>query len=526
MRPLFPVVALGLAGVLGATAHAAVLPIASIKVNDANGIAVIDHSFVTISGTVTCPDSVLSTSGLTHIFVQDATAGIGVLCRDGMRRFHFAAGDSVTIMGRVGQATGTTVLDSIVTALTVTHGVAHTPQPATRTVAQIVNAWDATTRTEPDESRLVRLAHLHLLAGTWPTARLALPDTLLIGDDTGAVHLLIDRDSPLNGSPQPPDPFSVTALVTQGDISVPLTADYVLIPRVVSDIGAGNLAPAVQSLADVSLDEASTLVVTPSASDGDGDALTWSGASLPVGAWVDPATGVLTWETAYADAGTYPGVTLTATDAYGGSASASFTITVANVNRPPAVSAIPDHLALPGAQLTIEPQGSDADGDVLTWTGAHLPDGAALDAATGVLTWTPDAAQFGPHPGITLTATDPAGASASASFGLTVVGQTSVDDIVPLVPEAFALEGIAPNPARGTIACRVAAPRAMRVQGDIVDARGRVVRQLASRDLPAGITTVSVALRDAQGRALAPGRYLLRLRDGQRTVARPVTVVR
>ena len=55
--------------------------------------------------------------------------------------------------------------------------------------------------------------------------------------------------------------------------------------------------------------------------------ITWSGGSLPGSSSVDVNTGVLTWQTMTSDAGTFNGVTLTASD---GSltGSATFNITV------------------------------------------------------------------------------------------------------------------------------------------------------------------------------------------------------
>ena len=69
-------------------------------------------------------------------------------------------------------------------------------------------------------------------------------------------------------------------------------------------------APQDLRTADPTVAAGQTLVVTPAASDPDGDGLTWSAANLPAGAAFDPVHGVLTWATTPAQAGTYAGVTL------------------------------------------------------------------------------------------------------------------------------------------------------------------------------------------------------------------------
>ena len=81
--------------------------------------------------------------------------------------------------------------------------------------------------------------------------------------------------------------------------------------------------------------ENATLTITPSASDADGDTLTYTTGALPAGATF--VGGVFSWTPTFAQAGSYPAVTFTATD--NGtpvlSASEAIAITVTNTNRAP-----------------------------------------------------------------------------------------------------------------------------------------------------------------------------------------------
>src|SRR6185437_15445841 len=80
------------------------------------------------------------------------------------------------------------------------------------------------------------------------------------------------------------------------------------------------------------------------------------------------------------------GVTGTATDSTGLSASQSFTWTVTHVAL---VNPGPQQ-SLDGANVSLQMQGNDADGDPLTWTATGLPTGLSIDQNTGLISGTLD----------------------------------------------------------------------------------------------------------------------------------------
>ena len=61
---------------------------------------------------------------------------------------------------------------------------------------------------------------------------------------------------------------------------------------------------------------------------------------------------------------------------------------------------------------------------------------------------------------------------------------------------------------------------------EALDLAGRRVRRIAAGDLDAGSTTLAWDLRDDEGRRVAPGIYLLRVRTPEGARTRRAAVVR
>ncbi|MGK7297210.1 MAG: putative Ig domain-containing protein, partial [Candidatus Wenzhouxiangella sp. M2_3B_020] len=146
-----------------------------------------------------------------------------------------------------------------------------------------------------------------------------------------------------------------------------------------------------------------------------GDSVVFSLDDAPAGLIVDPGTGLLNWMPDNPDVGTHP-VTVRATDATDQSDIETFELTVVADNQPPTLEAIADRGAAPGVTLSLQAQAFDPDtGDALTYSLSERPSGMTIDAATGLLQWTPTPLQLGPH-AVTLTVSDPFGFSDAQSF--------------------------------------------------------------------------------------------------------------
>ena len=89
----------------------------------------------------------------------------------------------------------------------------------------------------------------------------------------------------------------------------------------------------------------------------------------------------------------------------------------------------------------------------------------------------------------------------------------NADGVDTLVPLAFALAPVSPNPSRQAMQVRYALPREEVVRMAVLDVRGRLVAQLVDGALPAGEHVARWDGRTANGRAAA-GVYFVRMRAG------------
>ncbi|MCE5319268.1 MAG: putative Ig domain-containing protein [Parachlamydia sp.] len=198
-----------------------------------------------------------------------------------------------------------------------------------------------------------------------------------------------------------------------------------------------NRAPVLEPIGNKAIDESSTLVFSISASDADGDAITYSTSTLPSGATFDAATKTFLWTPSYSQSGNYQ-VTFVANDGYGGVASELINIAVNNKNRAPVLALIGNRNVEENSTLTFIISATDADGDTITYSTSTLPSGATFNATTKTFSWTPTYSQSGTY-AITFTADDRLGGIASETIYiivinknrapiLTTIGNKSIDE--------------------------------------------------------------------------------------------------
>ncbi|MDO9461776.1 MAG: putative Ig domain-containing protein, partial [Alphaproteobacteria bacterium] len=235
------------------------------------------------------------------------------------------------------------------------------------------------------------------------------------------------------GTPENDHVGAVTVRIIATDIAgASATADFVL------DVANVNDAPTVlNTVEDQFVDEDAVFTFTFPADifeDVDaGDTLVYTATRTggdPLPSWLtfDAATRTFSGTPENDDVGVHA-YTLTATDAAGASVSTDFSISVINTNDAPVVSLAPvDRSVTEDTAFSFTlPADTFVDidaGDTLTYTatlsgGAPLPAWLAFDAATQTFSGTPPNADIGAHI-VSVTATDGAGASASANFTLNV----------------------------------------------------------------------------------------------------------
>jgi hypothetical protein len=167
-----------------------------------------------------------------------------------------------------------------------------------------------------------------------------------------------------------------------------------------------NNPPVLDPIGNQAVNEGEQLVFAVSASDSDGDALSFQAADLPTGAaFEDRGDGgfEFTWTPGFDQTGDYP-VTFIVTDdgVPMRSDSETIRITVGNVNRAPTLDPIGNRSILPGDVLSIMVTATDPDtGDLLRFEAMGLPSGAQLiDRGTrsAQISWTPSFDQAGNYP--------------------------------------------------------------------------------------------------------------------------------
>lgn len=162
--------------------------------------------------------------------------------------------------------------------------------------------------------------------------------------------------------------------------------------------------------------EGEQILIEVGADEPDGEDVSLSATGLPQGATF--ANGIFDWTPSYSQSGEYT-ITFIATDSKGNSSQSKINISVADVNRPPRFSDMPEEMETKvGDKIEQRVEVSDPDGDDVTVKVHPLPKGASFgDDLT--FRWTPTEEQSGLYT-ITFTAIDSKGARAYAILNLTV----------------------------------------------------------------------------------------------------------
>ncbi|MCC6158546.1 MAG: hypothetical protein IT350_10885 [Deltaproteobacteria bacterium] len=165
-----------------------------------------------------------------------------------------------------------------------------------------------------------------------------------------------------------------------------------------------NSPPVLDAIGPRSTGESEELEFAISATDADGDDLTFSATNLPPGAIFDEDTATFSWAPVLGQAGTWPGVRFLVTDGHAVDEE-SITISVGDANFAPVLEPIGPQSIDEGELLVLVLNAADPDGDPVTYTVDTVPSGALFFPAYGVFLWTPDQDQAGDY-AVTFGATD------------------------------------------------------------------------------------------------------------------------
>ncbi|MEQ3634440.1 Ig-like domain-containing protein [Thalassolituus sp.] len=246
---------------------------------------------------------------------------------------------------------------------------------------------------------------------TWSVSSVAVNGVASVTGTGSSKSVSYTPNADFNGS----DEFAIT--VSDGELSDTITVNVT--------VNAVNDAPVMTSAAvtDATEDEAYTYAAT--ASDIDGDTLTWSLTEFPEGMAIDASSGVISWTPA--NGVETANVTLVVADA-DASATQTFTITVVAVNDAPEITSSPVTVATEGEIYSYTVTATDAENDTLTWSLTQFPDRMTIDANSGEIIWTP--ANGATDANVTVEVTD--GAATATQDFVVIVG--AVND-APVITE-------------------------------------------------------------------------------------------
>jgi len=213
---------------------------------------------------------------------------------------------------------------------------------------------------------------------------------------------------------------NIVITVSDGALSASLPAFSITVNA------SANRAPVISGSAATSVVAGSAYSFTPTASDPDGQTLTYSIANKPSWASFNASTGRISGTPASANVGITSGIVITVSDGALSASLAAFSITVtAPPNSAPVISGTPAASVAAGSAYSFTPTASDTDGNTLAFSISGKPSWATFSTATGALTGTPTAGQAGTYANIVITVSDGTTSTSLSGFSITVTAAST-----------------------------------------------------------------------------------------------------
>ncbi|MFQ5610136.1 MAG: putative Ig domain-containing protein, partial [Woeseiaceae bacterium] len=212
---------------------------------------------------------------------------------------------------------------------------------------------------------------------------------------------------------------SAVAMAAAGDDSVVATINGVARSGGTSGDG-NNRAPTISGQPANTVRAGTPYDFSPTASDLDGDSLSFSITARPDWATFDTSTGRLSGTPLATHVGRYDGISITVSDGALTSSVGPFSIEVTTGNSAPTITGTPATTVGVSETYSFTPQASDPDGDTLRFLISGDPNWATFDTLTGRLSGTPNAVHVGVYDGIVITVTDGSSQASLAAFSIEV----------------------------------------------------------------------------------------------------------
>jgi hypothetical protein len=206
-------------------------------------------------------------------------------------------------------------------------------------------------------------------------------------------------------------------------------------------VQATNRAPTISGTPPSSITAGQAYSFTPTASDPDGQALTFSVANKPSWAAFSASTGRLSGTPAASDAATTANIAISVSDGSATATLAPFSITVQAANRAPTISGTPPSSVTAGQAYSFTPTASDPDGQALTFAIANKPSWAAFSTSTGRLSGAPAAGDVTTYSNIAIAVSDGTATATLAPFSINVQSAANRAPVISGTPVASATAG-------------------------------------------------------------------------------------
>jgi len=226
--------------------------------------------------------------------------------------------------------------------------------------------------------------------------------------------------------------YSVLISVSDGKLSASLPKFTI---TVVSSAPTGS-PPKISGTAPASVVEGDLYGFVPTASDPDGDTLSFSISGRPSWATFTSSSGLLSGIPPAGSVGTYSNIKISVSDGTSTVSLSPFSITVEpKPNSPPSIWGIPGTSVNSGETYSFRPSASDPEGQPLRFAVQGLPGWASFDTATGTLSGTPAWSHAGTSSGITISVSDGTTSASLAPFSITVTATNTPPSISGTPPD-------------------------------------------------------------------------------------------
>ena len=218
----------------------------------------------------------------------------------------------------------------------------------------------------------------------------------------------------LSGTPKVVGTYSsIRIRVSDGTTTVELPAFSIAVTN------DANTPPVISGSPATSVTVGGAYAFQPTASDANGNPLTFAIVNRPAWATFSTTTGRLSGTPTVA--ATHASIGISVSDGIATTALPAFSIAVSPApNSPPTISGTPTTSINAGSAYVFQPTAADADGNTLVFSIANAPSWTTFSTTTGRLSGTPSASQVGTYANVVISVSDGSTSRSLPAFSITV----------------------------------------------------------------------------------------------------------